>query len=135
MRNLLLGFCLIFFLTVPCLADNLEDQAITTARNFAELINDGNLQAAYWSGSPLLQLANAEQEWLDRTERNQKVLGKVLTRKLQITHSIPSLAGFPDDNYQVVLFSSETEHKANAFESLLLHQVAGIWRVCSYKIH
>ncbi len=135
MKYLLLGFCLLFLLTVPSLADNIEDQALTTARSFAELVNDGNFQAAYWTGSPLLQLANAEQEWLDRIDRDQKVLGRVLTRELKKTRSITSLAGFPDDTYQVVLFNSRTEHKTKAHETLLLHQVGGLWRVCSYKIH
>jgi Protein of unknown function (DUF4019) len=135
MRKLLIGLCLLLFLTVPSLADNTEDQILAAAISFAELVADGNFQAAYWSGAPLLQSANAEQEWLDHTERSQKVLGRVLTRDLKTTRAITSLASFPDDNYQVILFSTRTEYKAKAYETLLLHQVDGSWQVCSYKIH
>ena len=135
MQKLLIGLWLLLLLTAPSLADELEDQPLTVARSFAELVSDGNFQAAYWSGSPLLQLTNAEQEWLDRTERSQKVLGKVLSREVKTTRSITSLAYLPDDDYQVVLFSTRTEHKAKAHETLLLHQVNNIWQVCSYRIY
>jgi len=135
MRKILLGFCLLFLLTVPSLAENTDDQVLSAARSFAELIDDGNFQAAYWNGSPLLQLANPEQVWLDSVERNQRVLGKVLSRELNKIRSVTSFAKLPDDNYQIVLFASRTMYKAEAHETLFLHQVDGIWQVCSYKVH
>lgn len=135
MKKLLIGFCLLFMLTVPSFADDLNDQVLTAAHSFATLVDDGNFQAAYWSGSPLLQLANVEQEWLDRVERSQRVLGKVITRSLKKTHTIISSANLPDDTYRVVLFDSQTLYKAKAHETLLLHQIDGSWQVCSYRIH
>lgn len=135
MRKLLIWLCLLLLLTVPSLANNIETQALTAARIFVELVDDGNFQSAYWSGSPLLQLANTEQEWLDRTERSQKVLGKVISRELKMTRSITSSAYLPDDDYQVILFSTRTEDKAKAHETLLLHQIDGTWQVCSYRIY
>lgn len=135
MKTILLGLSCLFLLTSPCFADDIENQTLETALSFAQLIDDSNLQAAYWSGSALLRLANDEQEWLERTERSQKVLGKAVERKVKATRSINSFARLPDDAYQVILFTTRTEHKAKAFETLLLHQVSGIWQVCSYSIH
>jgi hypothetical protein len=135
MKRLIIGLCLCFLLSAPSLADNIEDLPLSAALNFAELIDTGNIQAAYWSGSPLLQLANTETEWLDRVARSQQVLGKVLARKVKKTRAITSSAYLPDDDYQVILFSTRTEHKAQAHETVLLHQVNGLWQVCSYNIH
>ena len=135
MKRILAGFCLLLLLTVPSLADNVEDQALATARQFAELINAGNYAAAYWSASPLLQLANAEDDWLDQVERRHKVLGRVLERSLHKTRMVDSLAYLPDDNYQIIVFASRTERKAKAIETLILHKVNGIWQVCCYKFN
>jgi len=135
MKRLFIGIFLLLFLAVPGFADNFDTEALGAAESFVSIIDDGNFQAAYWSGSALLRLANAEQEWLARTERSQKVLGKVQSRKLKKTRMITSSAHLPDDNYQLILFSSRTVYKAKAHETLLLHQVNGLWRVCAYQIH
>lgn len=134
MRKLLLGLCLILLLTVPSLADNIDDQALSIARTFAALVDDENFQAAYWSGSPLLHLANAEQAWLNKTARTQQVLGKVLERELKKIRSVTSPADMPDDDYRIILFDARTEHKAKAAEVILVHPVDGIWQVCDYSI-
>jgi len=134
MKTVLLGFCCFWLLVVPCLANDIDEQAITAARSFAEIVDDGNISAAYWTGSPLLRLANAEQQWIDNTARSQRVLGKALVRKLKRIKTVSSPPGLPDDDYRIILFDTETENKAGAAEVILLHQVTGLWQVCSYSI-
>lgn len=134
MKRLLLGFGLILMLALPCLADSTDDQALNAARSFAAIIDDENLQAAYWSGSPLLRLANEEQTWLEETARAQRMLGKVLAREAKRIRAVTSPADMPDDNYRLILFDAHTERKASAVEVLLIHQVDGVWQVCAYSI-
>lgn len=134
LKATLLSFCCVFLVGSYCFASDLDDQAIAAGANFATVVVDGNYQAAYWIGSPLLRLANTEQEWIDRTARTQRVLGKVLERKLTRVRAVTSPAGLPDDDYRIVLFTARTERKAEAAEVILLHQVNGLWQVCSYSI-
>ena len=134
MKTILLGFCCFFLLAVPCLADISDDLAIASAHTFATNIDGGNLQAAYWSGAPLLRLADDAQVWIDRIARTQLVLGKVVERNLTRIRTVTSPPGLPDDDYRIILFAARTEHKAAAAEVILLHQVTGLWQVCSYMI-
>lgn len=135
MKKLLIAFCLLFILASPGLANEPDDLALEAAKVFTMQVDDGNLRAAFWNSSPLLQLANIEEVWIEQLERNQKVLGKVLDRTLHKARMIDSSAYLPDDDYQVIIFISRTEHKAKAFETMLLHKVNGLWQVCSYQIH
>ncbi len=112
----------------------MEEAAVQTARTFAKVIDDSNYQAAYWIGSPLLRLANAEQEWIDRTARSQLLLGKVLERNLKQIRTVTGPANLPDDDYRIILFMARTEYKAEAAEVILLHQVNRLWQVCSHSI-
>ena len=134
MKRLLLGFFLILLLIMPSFAEGTDEQAIIAAENFAQMIDDGNFQAAYWSGSALLQLANEEQQWLDKTARTQLVLGKVIRRELKRVRAVTSPADLPDDEYRTILFEAHTERKEKAAEVLQVHQVNGIWQVCAYAI-
>lgn len=132
--NCLLCILLLGLLGTPCLAYNIEEQALASANTFAEIIDDSNFQAAYWSSSPLLRLVNDEQQWVETTERRQKVLGRVLERKVKHTRSANGPASFPDGNYRIILFDARTEHKAEAVEVVYVHQVDGLWQVCDYSI-
>lgn len=134
MKSLLSGMFLLLLLVVPALADDLDDQALSSAINFVTTIDDGNLQAAYWMASPLLQLMIPEQQWVDQADRTQQVLGHVLQRKLKRLRSATSPANFPDDDYRMLYFEARTERKSKASEVILLHRVDGLWRVCEYSI-
>ncbi|HEY5675130.1 MAG TPA: DUF4019 domain-containing protein [Malonomonas sp.] len=134
MKTVLLGICCLFLAVVPCLANDIDNRAIAAARSFTEIVDEGNFQAAYWFAAPLLRLANAEQLWTESTARSQRVLGKVLDRKLKRIKAVSSPPGLPDDDYRIILFDALTEYKAAAAEVILLHQVAGLWQVCSYSI-
>lgn len=133
-KAILLSVCSVFLLGTFCFAADVDERAIAAGSSFAAIIDDGNFQAAYWVGSPLLRLANPEQEWLDRISRSQLVLGKVLERKLTHLRAVTSPAGLPDDDYRILLFTARTEYKAEAVEVIFLHQVNDFWQVCSYSI-
>ncbi len=124
-------FCL---LVAYSYASNNQGAAIEAAVEFAALIDEGNYQAAYWSGSELLQLANDEQKWIDENVRAHKLLGTVQERNIKKTRPVNHFAGFPDDNYMIVFFNSKSTYKKNASELILVHQENDIWQVCAYSI-
>lgn len=134
MKSLISGLMLLFLLAVPAFADDIDDQALNSAINFAATIDEGNLQAAYWMASPLLQLMVSEQQWIDKTHRTQQILGIVLERELVRLRVATSPANFPDDDYRMLYFESRTTAKSKASEVILLHRVDGLWRVCEYSI-
>ena len=129
--SVLFGLCVF---TSTSLANTVPEQVIAIAETFATTIDSENYQAAYMSGSELLRLANDEQIWIDRIERNQAMLGKVLQRTLKTIRAVTSPADFPDGDYLWVSFAARTEHKAKAAEVILVEQRGGIWAVCSYSI-
>jgi len=129
--SVLFGLCVF---TSTCIANTEPEQAIAIAETFATTIDSENYQAAYMSGSELLRLANDEQNWIDRTKRNQATLGKVHQRTLKSIRAVTSPADFPDGDYLWVSFSARAKHKAKAAEVILVEQRDGIWAVCSYSI-
>ncbi len=129
--SVLFGLCVF---TSTSLADTVPEQVIAIAETFATTIDSENYQAAYMSGSELLRLANDEQILIDRIERNQAMLGKVLHRTLKTIRAVTSPPNFPDGDYLWVCFDARTEHKAKAAEVILVEQRGGIWAVCSYSI-
>jgi len=126
----------IFFLLLgsPGWADDQQTQAVAAALAFSSIIDQENFQAAYWAGSELLRLANDEQEWIDQTGRAQNLLGKVTQRTLKAVRSVTTYPGLPDDEYVIVYFQASSFFKANAAEVLLVHQEAGLPKVCAYSI-
>lgn len=129
----LLSVCFLMPAT-PSLASDQQDQAVAAAKTFSSIIDDGNVQAAYWSGSELLRAANDEQEWINRTERTLLLLGKVEQRTLKAVRSVNTYPGLPDDDYVIVYFEARTTRKTKAAEVLLIHQESGMFQVCSYSI-
>ncbi|SHJ72860.1 Protein of unknown function [Malonomonas rubra DSM 5091] len=128
------SLCLLVILCIPSFADDVDDQALSAALSFTATIDDGNFQAAYWMGSPLLQLMTSAEQWIDKADRTQRILGKVLEREVKKLRTATSPAHFPDDEYRMIYFESRAERKAKAAEVILLHRVDGLWRVCDYSI-
>lgn len=135
LKTTLLNICFVLLLASASLASDTQNQALASALAFTGIIDSSNAQAAYWSGSPRLRQANDEQEWVKRTDRIQALLGKVQERNFQQIRHVTSSTYLPDDNYQIVIFDSRTEHKAAATEVVQLHRVDEIWQVCKYSIH
>ena len=124
MKRLFLSFLFGLFslclFTSTSFATNFQAQAVGIAESFSTTIDSGNIQAAFMSGSELLHLANDEQSWIDRAERKQIMLGKVLQRTLKLVRAVTSPPDFPDGDYLWVYFDARTERKAKAAEVILV---------------
>ncbi len=132
-------FCLMelfSLLMIPAgaLANPLSQDAVAAAEHFAEVIDSGNSNVAYNQASPLLRLAQEEQEFKDDIERTHRLLGPVQQRKLRAIRSIGIYPRFPDGDYLIVQFEARTQYKNKAAEVILLRHQDGVWLVADYSI-
>ncbi len=134
--TLVIGLCLIATTTfaTTTLSQPSKDNAEATVIAFAELVNQNNLEAAYYSGSEYLQISVPEGEWVDKVHRTFILLGKIKTRTPIKTRPVTSFSGLPDDKYLLVHNQIETERKKKANEVALLRVENGQWKVCDYSV-
>lgn len=130
----LMGLSSLLMAPAGALADLLSHDAVATAEHFALVIDSGNSSAAYSQASPLLRLAQDEQEFKADIERSQQLLGSVQQRKLTAIRSIGIYPRFPDGDYLIVQFEARTRHKSKAAEVILLRHQDGTWLVADYSI-
>ena len=121
-------------LSFTCSAETFSSQAIAIAETFSATIDAQNYQAAYQSGSKFLHLTAPESQWVSETERTREILGSTQQRKLIAVKSISTYPGLPDGEYMLVFFETKMENKAKAAEVLLMAQIDGAWKVCSYHL-
>ena len=133
-KAVIVALCLSFLLSFTCFAETFSSQAISIAETFSATIDDKNYQAAYQSGSKLLHLTSTENQWISEIGRTREVLGTALQRKLKAVKSIATYPGLPDGEYMLVYFETKMEHKEKAAEVLLVAQIDGAWKVCSYHL-
>lgn len=117
-----------------CLADNFPAQAISAAEQFTRLVDKKDYDSAYKAGSDLLQMVDAESEWIKERELSALLLGNVQERKLVSIRARDAYPGLPDGEYLLIYFEARTERKEKAAEVLLVNLTGGVWRVCSYHL-
>jgi len=130
----LLGLCGLLLAPAGTLATLLSQDAIAAAERFVRIIDSGNSNAAYSQASPLLRLAQDEQEFAIAIERAQKLLGPVQQRQLTALRSIGIYPHFPDGDYLIVQFEAVTQYKSKAVEVILLRNLDDVWLVVDYSI-
>jgi hypothetical protein len=132
--TLLVGLSGLLLAPAGTLANLLSQDAVATAERFARIIDSGNSSAAYSQASPLLRLAQDEQEFAIAIERGQKLLGPVQQRQLTALRSIGIYPRFPDGDYLIVQFEAVTQYKSKAVEVILLRHQDNVWLVVDYSI-
>ena len=130
----LIGFCSLLLGPSGAPANLLSQDAVAAAEHFARIIDSGNSSTAYTQASPLLRLAQDEQEFATAIERTHQLLGPVQQRQLTALRAIGIYPRFPDGNYLIVQFEARTMHKDKAAEVILLRHQDGVWLVADYSI-
>lgn len=131
---ILIGIYILLSGTIGYSSNLLSADAVTTAERFARMIDSGNSSAAYNQASPLLRLAQKEQEFISAIERAHLLLGAVKQRQLTALRSIGIYPRLPDGDYLIVQFEARTLHKNKAAEIILLRHQDGTWLVVDYSI-
>ena len=130
----LIGFCSLLLGPSGAPANLLSQDAVAAAEHFARIIASGNSNTAYTQASPLLRLAQDEQEFATAIERAHQLLGPVQQRQLTALRTIGIYPRFPDGDYLIVQFEARTMHKDKAAEVMLLRHQDGVWLVADYSI-
>ncbi len=130
----LTGFCLLLMASIAHTSDLFSEDAVATARHFAQIIDNGNYADAYSQASPILRLAQTQQEFVTSVERERQLLGPVQQRHLKALRAIGIYPRFPDGDYLIVQFEARTMHKEKAAEVILLRHQNGVWLVADYSI-
>ena len=129
-----IGIYILFTASLGHSSDLLSAHAVAAAERFAQVIDRGDSSAAYSQASPLLRLAQDEQEFSADIKRAHKLLGPVQQRQLTALRSIGIYPRFPDGDYLIVQFEAQTRHKNKAAEIILLRHQDGAWLVADYSI-
>lgn len=131
----LIGCCLLLMVSIGHGSSNLlSEDAIATARDFAQIIDSSNYNDAYNQAAQILRLAHSKQEFATDMERNRNLLGPVQQRNLTALRSVGTFPRLPDGDYLIVQFEARTTQKNKAAEVILLQKIDGAWLVADYSI-
>lgn len=134
--SVFLGICL--FMTTAQASSLPEGQipqeAILAITAFADQVDVGNIESAFYSGSPRLQESSNPELWIDQTRRTFNSLGKIIDRKFVKSSALTAFTMLPDDNYLIVYHELKMGLKAKALEIALLRVDNGQWEVCAYSV-
>lgn len=134
MKHLLLLAVALSLSCSICSGDLFPSQAVTQAEQFVLLIDNRDYQSAYKTGSEFLRLLTSERDWTVERRNSEKLLGRILERKLISLKARGTYPGLPDGDYLIVYYEARTEKKAKAAEVLLLGHSGEHWQVCSYQL-
>lgn len=138
MKNTLqLAFLALFFtvfVSSTSLAETFPSEAINTAENFTEMLDNGNFEAAYLSTATLFKALNTESEWIDSISPTRDLFGKTLQRKIKAVKKTSEYSRLPDGTYIMVYFETKLENKKKAAEIVLICEENNNWRPCLYSL-
>jgi Protein of unknown function (DUF4019) len=130
--TLVLFICICFSSSVS--AELFSSEALLSAEAFVVEIDKNDYRSAYANAAPILKLISQQDAWVKQQGLSFRLLGKSLKRQLMTVRSRESYPGFPDGNYLIVCYQTQTEYKSKAIEVLLLKEQGQVWQVCKYSI-
>ena len=134
LRIILTSTVLLFLLSSFSFASAFPSQAIVAAEQFVKLIDASDFSTAYAGASKLMHLSHPESDWVARVKLSTVLVGAVQKRKLVSVLARDTYPRFPDGEYLLIYFESQRQHKQKATEVVLVHEVAGAWQVCTYRL-
>ncbi len=112
-----------------------EDSLRETAESFLELLDGGSYQQAWWEGSELLHMTSSLDQWVDEVRVRRELFGEFKERSVKSGVSRTSLSGFPDGDFEILLFDSRFENKQKGLEMLVfVKSPYGDWKLVSYRL-
>jgi hypothetical protein len=113
-----------------------DDQA---ARNAAlqclGLLDSGRYAEGYRQFPPRVLAGGKEAQFVSYCKARRFPMGHPIKRSFfRVTHT-HKLMGAPDGNYEIILFRTKFERKADGAEGLVLTNETGRWQVSGYKVY
>lgn len=112
-----------------------EKAALTAARAWLSLIDDGRYGESWQEASAYFRGAIAEEAWDASLSGVRRPLGRVLSRRAGKAREATQLPGAPDGTYVVMQFATAFQHKKRATETVtFVREQDGRWRAAGYFI-
>jgi len=121
-------------LAVALLAAPANDQAVSAAQSWLQLVDTGKYADSWREASSYFRSRLPQQQWVAMVKSVREPLGPVVSRKQLSLMFSKTLPGAPDGNYAVVQFQTVLRNKASAVETLTVMADGDQWRAAGYFI-
>lgn len=112
-----------------------EAQALTAARTWLALVDEGMYGDSWETAAAYFKRAIAKEKWDQMLTAVRSPLGRVVSRELISKMYTQSLPGAPDGEYVVIQFATSFENKKSAIETITpMLDDDREWRVSGYFI-
>jgi hypothetical protein len=128
----ILGIC---FSSNSMASEEKEAQALTAARTWLALVDEGMYGDSWETAAAYFKRAITKEKWDQMLTALRNPLGRVVSRELISKTHTQSLPGAPDGEYVVIQFETSFENKKSAIETITpMLDDDGEWRVSGYFI-
>jgi hypothetical protein len=112
-----------------------DPQALATAVKWLSMVDTGNYTEAYTMLPARLKSGGdaIEKQWVGYQHQKRRPLGIALSRKFIKAYFTRTLPGAPDGYYELFMYKTSFEHKAQAYEAVTLTRESGHWQVSGYR--
>lgn len=128
----ILGLC---FLSNAMAGEEKEAQALTAARTWLVLVDEGMYGESWETAAAYFKRAITKEKWEQMLTAVRNPLGNLVSREIISKTYTQSLPGAPDGEYVVIQFKTAYKNKKSAVETVTpMLDNDGAWRVCGYYI-
>lgn len=134
----ILGLIISFIMIIPMnlyANEEAEKAAISTAKDWLKLVDDGKYDESWENASDFLKKAVTKEKLSESLKAAREPFGKVIKRSVKSSQYATSLPGAPDGEYVVIQFNTQFENKKEAIETITpMKEKDGSWKVSGYYI-
>ena len=113
-----------------------DPQAVAVANKWLSVFDAGNYSEAYAMLPARVRSAGdaVEKQWVGSQRAKRTPLGRTLSRQFVEAYSARTLPGSPDGYYELLMYKTSFQHKAQATEGVTLTKESGHWQVLGYRV-
>jgi hypothetical protein len=113
-----------------------DPQALATAGKWLSVVDAGNYAQAYAMLAARVRSGGdaIEKQWIGSQRLRRTPLERTLSRKFVKAYFARTLPGAPDGYYELLMYKTSFQHKAQATEGVTLTKESGHWQVSGYRI-
>jgi hypothetical protein len=113
-----------------------DPQAVAVANKWLSVFDAGNYAQAYAMLPARIRSAGdaVEKQWVGYQRAKRTPLGRTLSRQFVKAYFARTLPSAPDGYYELFMYKTPFQHKAQATEGVTLTKESGHWQVSGYRV-
>ena len=113
-----------------------DPQAVAVANKWLSMFDAGNYSEAYAMFPARVRSAGdaVEKQWVGSQRAKRTPLGRTLSRQFVEAYFARTRPGAPDGYYELLMYKTSFQHKAQATEGVTLTKESGHWQVLGYRV-